>query len=253
MHLIPLYLVKAKFWTWPKFGYKLPDKENYTCQSDYILPFTGKWCVWEGGTTEKLSIDWNEPGDRFVYYFIIIDENGNHFSSNDSSVENNLCYGKDILATADGVVVKVSNIHSDCSDSKSDEITDCTGTWNMVGNHIIIQHTKNEYSCVGNLMRDSVMVKVGDIVKQGDAIARCGNSGYATEQPCLYFNVFSSKSFYMSISLPVAFTNIRAQNGAAYDLAYASTRVKRPTTQGNLEVVGNKSYIGRGLDVENDI
>jgi len=251
LHLIPMYWVKITLWIRTKCGYKLPDMENYICKSDYILPFSEKWCVWAGGVSKELSIDWDEPGDRFSYYFVILDGEGNHFKSNNSVIEENLCYGKDILAVADGVVVKICNKHSDCSDSKADEIADYTGSWDMVGNHVIIQHSNNEYSCVGNLMRDSVMVKVGDRVKQGDIIAKCGNSGYATEEPCLYFNILSSKSFYISTSFPVAFTNIRAEDSTAYDLAYVNAREKRPSTQGNLEVIGNKSYIGRGLDVEN--
>jgi len=100
-------------------------------------------------------------------------------------------------------------------------------------------------------MRDSVKVKVGDRVKQGDIIAKCGNSGYATEEPCLYFQLLSSKNFYLSTSLPIAFIDIRAEDSTAYDSAYVNAREKRPYTQGNLEVIGNKIYIGRGLDVEN--
>jgi len=30
-------------------GFKLPTKENYVNKSDYILPFTGKWTVGNGG------------------------------------------------------------------------------------------------------------------------------------------------------------------------------------------------------------
>jgi hypothetical protein len=243
LHFVPLYWSKIKNWVRIKRGIRLPDKENYTCKSDYMLPFTGKWCVWEGGIIEKLSMDWDEPGDRFVYCFVVLDENG----------KDSLCYGKDILAVADGVVVKVSNHHSDSSDHKADESINYTGSWGLIGNDIIIRHNKNEYSCVGNLKRDSVGVKVGDKVKQGDVIAKCGNSGYTTEEPCLYFQLLSSKSFYLSTSLPVVFTNIKAEDSTAFGLAYENEREKPPSTKGNLEIIGNKTYIGRGLDVENGV
>jgi len=196
-------------------------------------------------------MDWDEPGDRFSYCFVILDEGGNHFKENNSSTQENLCYGKDILAVADGVVVKICNKHSDFSDNKADEAADYTGSWDTVGNHVIIQHGTNEYSCVGNLMRDSIKVKVGDKVRQGNIIAKCGNSGYATEEPCLYFNLLSSKRFYLSTSLPIAFTNIKAEESSAYNLAHINARETCPSTKGNFEVIGNRSYIGRGLDVEN--
>ena len=251
LHFAPLYWAKIKNWVRIKRGIRLPDKENYTCKNDYMLPFTGKWCVWEGGVIEELSVDWDEPGDRFIYYFVVLDENGKYYDSDKSMAENSLCYGKDILAVADGVVVKVSNNHSDRSDHKADESINYAGSWDVTGNHIIIRHSKNEYSCVGNLMCGSARVKVGDKVKQGDVIAKCGNSGYTTEEPCLYFQLLSNKSFYLSTSLPVAFTNIKAEDSTAFCLAYENEREKPPSTKGNLEIIGNKTYIGRGLDVEN--
>jgi len=249
LHLIPQYW--AKVWIPIKYGFKLPNKENYTCKSDYILPFTGEWCVFEGGVTKELSVGWSELIVRYAYFFAVLDEDGNHLKSNDSTVENNLCYGKDVLAVADGVVVKVSNKHSDFHGSKADEMADYTGTWDIAGNHIIIRHHKNEYSCVGNLMSDSIAVKLGDKVKQGGVIAKCGNSGYLADEPCLHFQLQSSKSFNLSTSLPVAFTHIKAEDSAVYDLCHIKERAKRPSTQGNLEMFGNKTYIGRGLDVEN--
>lgn len=196
-------------------------------------------------------MDWSDWTERFTYYFVILDDNGNDFKSNDSVFEDNLCFGKDILAVSDGVVAKVCNKHLDNSNSEAVEITDCVGMWDIVGNHIIIRHDKNEYSCVGNLMHDTVAVKVGDRVKQGDVIAKCGNSGYVTDEPCLYFHLISSKNFYLTTSLPIAFTNIKAEESVAYDVAYKNEGEKRHSTNGNLDVIGNKTYIGRGLDVEN--
>lgn len=188
---------------------------------------------------------------RYAYFFVILDDDGNHLKSNNPTVENNLCFGQDILAVVDGIVVKVSNKHSDSPNNKADDMVNYTGTADIMGNHIIIRHHQDEYSCVGNLMLDSAMVKVGDSVKQGDVIAKCGNSGYLAGEPCLHFQLQSSKSFNLSTSLPIAFTNIKAEDSAAYVLCYKNEGEELPSTKGNLEVLGNKSYIGRGLDVEN--
>jgi len=252
VHLLPYYWAKVRNWVQLKCGLKPPDKENYICKSNYILPFNGKWCVWEGGVNKELSVDWNEVSDRFTYFFIMIDDHGKSSKSDDSIHEDYYSYGKDVLAATDGVVVKVCNKHLDKLNATSeDELTNHAGTWDIVGNHIIIKHNENEYSCVGNLMHDSIVIKVGDNVKQGEVIAKCGNSGYTTEVPCLYFHLISSKSFYLSTSLPIAFTNIKAENSTAFDLAYKNEGATRPSTQNNLEIVGDKSYVGRGLDVEN--
>ena len=164
-----------------------------------------------------------------------------------SLVESYYCYGKDVLATVDGVVVKVSNKHPD---SKVDGRKAHCNTWDTKGNHIVIQHKNSAYSYVGHLMPNSATVTVGDRVKQGDVIAKCGNSGY-TAEPHLHFQLQSSKSFNLSAGLPIAFTNIRAKDSLGYKLWHQKVGIERPSTQGNLEVIGNKSYIGRGLDVEN--
>jgi len=246
-HLIPQYW--AMIWIRLKYGFKLPDKDNYICKSDYILPFTGKWCVYDGGVTKELSIVWSEMSQRYAYFFIILDDDGNNFKSHNTMVGNYHCYGKDVLAVADGVVVKVNDKHPN---SKTDGMTAYLDTWDIKGNHIVIQHNDSEYSYVGHLMPDSATVKVGDKVKQGEVIAKCGNSGY-TNEPHLHFQLQSSKSFNLSAGLPVAFTNIRATNSVGYKMWHQKAGVEHPTIKDNLEIIGNKSYIGRGLDVENEI
>ena len=244
-HVIPQYW--AMLWVRIKYGFKLPNKNNYTCKSDYILPFAGKWCVYDGGVTKDLSMAWSEMSPRYAYFFIVLDDEGNNYKSHNSMVGNYHCYGKDVLAVADGVVVKVSNNHPN---SKTDGITSYIDTWDIKGNHIIIKHNKDEYSYVGNLMPDSATVKAGDSVAQGDVIAKCGNSGY-TSEPHLHFQLQSSKSFNISAGLPIAFTNIKATDSVGYKKWHQNAGVEHPTTKGNLEVIGNKAYIGRGLDVEN--
>ena len=230
-----------------RYGFKLPSKENYTCKSDYILPFSGKWSVYDGGVTKELSMAWAEMSQRYAYYFLIFDDDGNVNKEHNTSVENYYCYGKDVLATADGVVIKVSDKHPD---SKVDGKRAHCDTWDTRGNHIVIAHNDREYSTVGHLMPDSATVKVGDKVKRGDVIARCGNSGY-TGEPHLRFQLQSDKRFNLSAGLPIAFTNIKAEDSSGYELWHQKAGMEWPSTKDNLEVVGNKSYIGRGLDVEN--
>ncbi|MCL2189190.1 MAG: M23 family metallopeptidase [Defluviitaleaceae bacterium] len=236
-------------WVQKKRGRLLPDKDNYVCKGDYALPFAEKWCVWAGGVTPALSTDWSEAGDRFNYYFILLGDEAHE--GDETAIENYLSYGKNVLAAADGTVAKVCNKHTDTLGNKEDELINHTGSWDVVGNHIILRHAKNKYSVVGNLRQNSLAVKVGDAVKRGQILAQCGNSGYITEEPCLYFHLTSSKNFYMANSLPIAFTNIQTSQSSAFHTAHKNENMPVPSTQGNVEMVGNKTYIGRGLDVEN--
>lgn len=73
-----------------------------------------------------------------------------------------------LYAMADGVVVSIVNSHPDEPD------------WNGYGNYIIIRYPNEGYvSLFAHIKKDSFMVKVGDVVKQGQPVCRMGNSGYS--------------------------------------------------------------------------
>jgi len=224
-----------------RYRFRLPSKENYVQKGDYILPFTGKWTVANGGVTKKLSHSWFLPSQRYAYDFIIADDEGKSSSGDKRSLHSYYCYDKDIVAPGDGKVVGMHNWHKDSFVDGKNAYCDSI---NLAGNYIVIKHNDTEYSAITHLVPGSIKVKKGDIVKQGEVIAKCGNSGNSSE-PHIHFQLQSGKSFFLSAGLPIAFTNIDAQEKLNYNLLD-----KRPCDD-NLQVVGNKSYIARGLEVEN--
>ena len=235
-------------------GFKLPTIETYTNKSDYILPFTGKWTVGNGGFRKGEYHSGGRFGsERNAYDFNIMeDEDGttpddDEWGALPTNVEEYPCYGKDVIAIADGVVVKISNNHPD---SRTKNLQAYCDTWSHRGNYVMIKHNDSEYSLTVHLMPGSVIVKKGDKVKQGQVIARCGNSGNCTA-PHIHFQLQSSKNIFLAYSLPIAFTNIKAQESPAHK-AFCEALGRKPVIFGdNIHVVGNKTYIGRGLDVEN--
>lgn len=230
------------------YRFNLPSNDNYTCKVEYILPFTGKWTVFNGGVNKELSHSWGMGSQRYAYDFVMIDleyykDEGKRFPGDNKSLHSYTCYGKDIIAPADGVIVKVSNKHKD---SRTDGKKAYCDTWDLRGNFIVIKHADYEYSMSAHLAPGSITVRVGDSVKQGEVIAKCGNSGN-TSEPHLHFQLQSSKSFFTSAGLPIAFSNVSAQEKAHYDLA------DQRSCQNNLQYIdNNKVYIGRGLEVENE-
>ena len=219
----------------------LPSKDNYTCKADYILPFTGKWTVFNGGVDKEISHSWGEYSQRYAYDFIILDDEGKSFAGDNTSVDSYFCYDKDVIAPADGQVVKVSKRHKDSRVNGTKVYCD---TWDIRGNFIVIKHAEDEYSVVAHLAPGSITVSVGDSVRQGEVIAKCGNTGN-TSEPHLHFQLQTGKSFFTSAGLPIAFNGINAVEKVNYNLADT-----RPC-EGNLQHVGDKIYIGRGLEVEN--
>ena len=233
-------------------GFKLPTKETYTNKSDYILPFTGKWTVGNGGfTVEEYHSGGSLGSERNAFDFNIMEDDDGIPDdwTLPTTVEEYPCYGKDVIAVADGVVVKASNNHPDSRTNGKKVFCD---TYSHRGNYVTIKHNESEYSLTVHLMPGSITVKKGDKVRQGQVIAKCGNSGNCVA-PHIHFQLQTGKSFFTSYSLPIAFTNIKAQDSPAHR-AFCEALGRTPVKSGtNIEVVGNKTYIGRGLDVENVI
>jgi hypothetical protein len=224
-------------------GSKLPSDENYVCKVDYILPFEGKWTVFNGGIGKGLSHSWDIYPQRYAYDFLVMDDVGKSLTGNNNCLQSYYCYGKNVIAPADGTVVKVSNKHRD---SRVDGEKVYCDTWDMRGNFIVIEHAEKEFSVCAHLVPGSITARKGDSVKQGDVIAKCGNSGN-TSEPHLHFQLQSGKSFFASAGLPISFTNINAHEKANYGMADP-----RGSQKEVLKARGNaKVYIGRGLEVEN--
>ena len=111
------------------------------------------------------------------------------------------------------------------------------------GNRVTIKHSANEYSTICHLLLKSITVRVGQTVKRGDVIAKCGNSGNTTE-PHVHFQIQNTYHFYSSIGLPVLFSNIKAKLFEKYSMID-----NRPLSE---EQEKKGGYIYRGLLVENE-
>jgi len=211
---IPLIYFRHRF--------NLPSKDNYTHETEFILPFNGQWLVVNGGTDRKTSHSWCIPTQRYAYDFLIVDKDGKSFSNDDKALESYYCYGKDILAPADGEVVSVASHHPD-SDVPGRGRIECKAH-DLRGNHIVIKHSDNEYSTIAHLKPNSIIVKIGQRVTQGQIIARCGNSGN-TSEPHVHFQISDGESFFTSAGLHIKFKNvIVTENGQTCTTEYISRR-----------------------------
>ena len=107
--------------------------------------------------------------------------------------------GHDVYAVADGTVVTATD--SGCTGShRSDGYPKCSKGANCpatklnkngkgsYANWIIIRHGTNVYSLYAHLSTESLKVKVGDTVKQGQNIAKTGSAGNVTG-PHLHFEL----------------------------------------------------------------
>lgn len=222
-----------------RHGNNLPSVDTYTSDVTYTLPFEGAWVVVNGGFTQPYSHAWNIPVQRYAYDFLQL-EKGRSFVGNEQKVENYHCYGKAIVAPADGVVVRVNNRSNDSLILGKGRFFNRSN--HIAGNYAIVKHAEEQYSLMAHLQKDSILVKAGEKVVRGQILARCGNTGNSTE-PHLHFHLQNGPNFYTSVGLPIRFQGITQHVCPQYSLMD-----RRPVMPVSTILEG---YISRGYIVQN--
>jgi hypothetical protein len=125
--------------------------------------------------------------------------------------EDYIIYGKDILAIADGEVVDCYSSFTVTTSWNWEErkpYIDKYGLAAQCGNYIVLKHANGEYSFYGHLITDSLNVKKGDRVDQGQVIAKVGHTGMSN-CPHLHFQLMDGPDFLSDRGLPCYFSNIK--------------------------------------------
>ncbi len=139
------------------------------------FPFLGEWKItqaFDGKHTHKE--EW-----KYAWDFEIADETGKFYSNDGAKPSDFYCFNTPVVAPLDGEVVRViDSVH----DNNIDEVN-LEQNW---GNTLIIDHGNGLFSSMSHLKRKSILPKVGDKVKKGQVVARCGNSG-RSPKPHLHF------------------------------------------------------------------
>lgn len=139
------------------------------------LPFFGEWTVSQAHNGEHT----HKGAWRHAWDFIISDRSGRRFKGSGDFPEDYFCFSKAVLAPFDGTVTEVvNNIH----DNKIADVN----TKNNWGNTVIIKCNDYLYAKLSHLKYHSIEVKPGDVVKKGQLLGRCGNSG-RSPYPHLHF------------------------------------------------------------------
>ena len=140
------------------------------------LPFYGSWIVsqaYQGKYTHKGK--WRHALD------FVIEEEGKEFEGEGSRLEDYYCYDKMIIAPADGMVETIT-------DGIEDNVIGEVNLKHNWGNSIVIKHDYKLYSQMSHIKAGSFLVKTGEYVRRGQAIARVGSSG-RSPYPHLHFQI----------------------------------------------------------------
>ncbi len=193
--VVLLFLYALKFRTKPSeklsevyIQQNSPEKNLYSFHNHMLrfhhsdklpirLPFLGKWTVSQAHDGEYTHKD----DYRHAWDFIIADLEGNQFSGKGDVAGDYYCFDKPVLAPADGTVEYIA-------DNIEDNVIGEVNVKENWGNTVIIRHHDFLFSSLSHLKEGSVPVKVGERVKAGDVVGKCGNSG-RSPYPHLHFQV----------------------------------------------------------------
>lgn len=126
-------------------------------------------------------------------------------------------FGQPVLAMVDGVVVSASGWRRDHRSRSSawalvylmleGMFRELGGPGFVVGNHVTIRTADGTYALVAHLRRGSVRVTRGDVVRAGERVGSCGNSGNSSE-PHVHAQLMDRRSLWTAAGVPMAFLGV---------------------------------------------
>ncbi|MDP4088457.1 MAG: M23 family metallopeptidase [Bacillota bacterium] len=186
---------------------------QYKNKNEYIFPLKGT--ISTCGNYNSLPEHRQHYSMEFAFDMAQYNEEQKLCFKENMMEEDYIVYGKDVLAIADGEIV--DSYHSFAVTTSWDwekrwPYIQKYGLAAQCGNYIVIRHANEEYSFYGHLIMDSLTVKNGDRVKQGQTIAKVGHTGLSG-CPHLHFQLMNGPDFMAARGLPCSFINIKDAAG----------------------------------------
>ena len=136
------------------------------------LPFSGRWFVMQGGDTPNVNHHMSERAQWYAIDFMKVGGPGGRslVKTDGATVEDYYSWGEPVSSPCEGEVVGMVNDLPDNLLGKKD-------AKNPAGNHVVIKISSDRYVFLAHFQQKSIQVKVGDHLKSGQVIGKCGNSG----------------------------------------------------------------------------
>jgi murein DD-endopeptidase MepM/ murein hydrolase activator NlpD len=176
-----------------------PDpRAGYRQHARLRLPFDGTWWVFWGGPTERQNYHVVAPDQRHAWDILVWKNGGTHRGAG-RRLGDYWAFGRRVLAPADARVVEAV-------DGLPDNVPGHMDPQHAAGNHVILDLGHGEYALIAHLRHGSVAVHVGDRVRSGQVIGRCGNSGN-TSEPHVHIHIQDGPKLFRARGLPVEFSD----------------------------------------------
>jgi len=163
----------------PFIDESLPKIERNTTK--LTLPFNSEWNVVWGGDTKELNYHVESRAQKNAFDILIKNASGRTYKTNGKTNEDYYAFGQQLFAPCAGEVVLVT-------DGVNDNVPGVMNPAQVTGNTVIIKTANGEFLLFAHFKQNSIVVKQGQQVKQGDPLGLCGNSGNSSE-PHLHFHI----------------------------------------------------------------
>ena len=149
--------------------------------TSFQLPFKGEWFTFWGGTDKRQNYHVINKTQKGAFDFIILGKNNRSYQRSGTRNEDYYAFGKPLYAVCDAEVYQVIKGIPDNRPSQMNPKQ-------ALGNAIILKTANDEYIVYAHFEDETIRVKKGDRVVQGQYLGNCGNSGNSSE-PHLHLHI----------------------------------------------------------------
>jgi len=198
---------------------------------DLAYPFEGRWLTQNSPANRVPSHGTTLFATSFAIDFVPLNEAGRTAPITIRSLlrpepaERFPGFGRPILAPVAGVVVGVHHTSPDHPSFRglpslryalTQRRRAAAGWEGLAGNHVMIATSDGPVVAVCHLQHASVQVHLGQSIRVGETVGRCGNSGNSTE-PHVHIQAIDRPDVQYASALPVTFGGRLPRNGEIID------------------------------------